>query len=151
MLIRENIGSSQLRLGELSDASMSQSEGERREKERLWGSIADWCSLRNVQQNCQEEQPQSYSRGSTCPPGVGLPHSVTSWVQSIGSTVVVYIQQQVSECIRGDPLSVALICRKSEAHLHRKHDGGAWWATVQAVTKSQTQLSDFTFAFKTVY
>ena len=24
-------------------------------------------------------------------------------------------------------------------------DGGAWWATVHGVTKSQTQLSDFTF------
>ena len=23
-------------------------------------------------------------------------------------------------------------------------DGGAWWATVHGVTKSQTQLSDFT-------
>lgn len=101
MLIRENIESSQLRLGELSDASMSQSEGERREKERIWGSIVDWCNLRNVQQNCQEERkPQSYSRGSMCPPGVGLPHSITSWVQSMGSTVMVDIQQQVSECIR---------------------------------------------------
>ena len=26
-------------------------------------------------------------------------------------------------------------------------DGGAWWATVDGVTKSQTQLSDFTFTF----
>ena len=24
-------------------------------------------------------------------------------------------------------------------------DGGAWWATVHGVTKSRTQLSDFTF------
>ena len=24
-------------------------------------------------------------------------------------------------------------------------DGGAWWATVHGVAKSQTQLSDFTF------
>ena len=24
-------------------------------------------------------------------------------------------------------------------------DGGAWWAAVQGVTKSQTRLSDFTF------
>ena len=28
--------------GELSDASMSYSEGERREKGKLWGSIVDW-------------------------------------------------------------------------------------------------------------
>ena len=26
-------------------------------------------------------------------------------------------------------------------------DGGAWWAAVHGVTKSQTQLSDFTFIF----
>ena len=26
-------------------------------------------------------------------------------------------------------------------------DGGAWWATVHGVSKSQTQLSDFTFIF----
>ena len=26
-------------------------------------------------------------------------------------------------------------------------DGGAWWAAVHGVAKSQTQLSDFTFAF----
>ena len=27
-------------------------------------------------------------------------------------------------------------------------DGGVWWATVHGVTKSQTQLSDFTFTFR---
>ena len=26
-------------------------------------------------------------------------------------------------------------------------DGGAWWAVVYGVTKSQAQLSDFTFTF----
>ena len=26
-------------------------------------------------------------------------------------------------------------------------DGGSWWATVHGVTKSRTQLSDFTFTF----
>ena len=26
-------------------------------------------------------------------------------------------------------------------------DGGAWWATVHGVAKSQTQLNDFTFTF----
>ena len=26
-------------------------------------------------------------------------------------------------------------------------DGGAWWAAVLGVTKSQTRLSDFTFTF----
>ena len=28
--------------------------------------------------------------------------------------------------------------------LENSMDGGAWWATVHGVTKSQTQLSDFT-------
>ena len=27
-------------------------------------------------------------------------------------------------------------------------DGGAWWATVHGIAKSRTQLSDFTFTFK---
>ena len=27
-------------------------------------------------------------------------------------------------------------------------DGGAWWATVHGVSKSQTRLSDFTFTFQ---
>jgi len=27
-------------------------------------------------------------------------------------------------------------------------DGGAWWATVHEVTKSQTRLSNFTFTFQ---
>ena len=31
--------------------------------------------------------------------------------------------------------------------LENPMDGGAWWAAVHGVTKSQTQLSDFTFTF----
>ena len=31
--------------------------------------------------------------------------------------------------------------------LENSMDGGAWWATVHRVSKSQTQLSDFTFTF----
>ena len=31
--------------------------------------------------------------------------------------------------------------------LENPMDGGAWWATVHRVTKSWTQLSDFTFTF----
>ena len=31
--------------------------------------------------------------------------------------------------------------------LENPMDGGAWWAAVHAVAKSQTQLSDFTFIF----
>ena len=31
--------------------------------------------------------------------------------------------------------------------LENPMNGGAWWAAVHGVTKSQTQLSDFTFTF----
>ena len=31
--------------------------------------------------------------------------------------------------------------------LENPMDGGVWWAAVHGVTKSQTQLSDFTFTF----
>ena len=31
--------------------------------------------------------------------------------------------------------------------LENPMDGGAWWATVHAVAKSRTRLSDFTFTF----
>ena len=31
--------------------------------------------------------------------------------------------------------------------LENRMDGGAWWAAVHGVTKSQTRLSDFTFTF----
>ena len=31
--------------------------------------------------------------------------------------------------------------------LENPTDGGAWWATLHGVAKSQTQLSDFTFTF----
>ena len=31
--------------------------------------------------------------------------------------------------------------------LENSMDGGAWWATVHGVTKSQTRLSDFSFTF----
>ena len=33
------------------------------------------------------------------------------------------------------------------ACLENPMDGGAWWAAVHGVTKSRTQLSDFTFTF----
>ena len=33
--------------------------------------------------------------------------------------------------------------------LENPMDGGAWWATLHRVTKSQTQLSDFTFSYDT--
>ena len=38
--------------------------------------------------------------------------------------------------------------RSSTGSLENPMDGGAWWAAVHGVTKSQTQLSDFTFTFQ---
>ena len=35
--------------------------------------------------------------------------------------------------------------------LESPKDGGTWWATVHGVTKSQTQLSDFTFTSFFIY
>ena len=35
----------------------------------------------------------------------------------------------------------------SSTRLENPMDGGAWWATVHGVTKSQTRLSDFAFTF----
>ena len=33
------------------------------------------------------------------------------------------------------------------SYLENPMDGGAWWAAVHGVAKSQTRLSDFTFTF----
>ena len=35
--------------------------------------------------------------------------------------------------------------------LENSTDGGAWWATVYRVTKSQTRLSDFTFSLAVMF
>ena len=35
--------------------------------------------------------------------------------------------------------------------LENPMDGGAWWATVHGVAKSQTQLSNFTFTFTMIH
>ena len=43
----------------------------------------------------------------------------------------------------GNPLQHS--CRENPV------DRGPWWATVQGVAKSQTQLSDFTFTFFLMY
>ena len=42
-----------------------------------------------------------------------------------------------------DPLEKGMATH-SFSCLENPMDGGAWWATVHGVTKSQTQLSDFT-------
>ena len=50
--------------------------------------------------------------------------------------------QNLGQCFRegnGTPLQ--------HSCLENPMDGGAWWAAVRGVTKSQTQLNDFTFTF----
>ena len=44
-------------------------------------------------------------------------------------------------CIEGNGNPLQCSC------LENPRDGGAWWAAVYGVTKSQTQLSDFPFTF----
>ena len=60
-----------------------------------------------------------------------------------------------SSCNAGDPGSIPGLGRSPEGNgnpiqyfcLENSMDRGAWQATVLGVTKSQTQLSDFTFGF----
>ena len=65
-----------------------------------------------------------------------------------GSSVV-----KASACNVGDPGSIPRLGRSpgegngnplQYSFLENPMDGGAWWATVHGVTKSQTRLSDFT-------
>ena len=51
---------------------------------------------------------------------------------------ILYINAYVGEG-NGTPLQYSC--------LENPMDGGAWWAAVHGVTKSQTRLSDFTFTF----
>ena len=54
-----------------------------------------------------------------------------TWLQSLG---------------REDPLEKEMATHSSIlAWRINPMDGGAWWATVHGITKSQTRLSDFTF------
>ena len=50
-------------------------------------------------------------------------------------------QQQPAADREGDGTPLQYSC------LENPMDGGAWWAAVHGVAKSQTQLSDFTFTF----
>ena len=61
----------------------------------------------------------------------------------------------MSACNAGDPGSIPGSGRSPEGNgnplqyscLENPMDRGAWWATVHGVSKSRTQLSDFTFTF----
>ena len=57
------------------------------------------------------------------------------WVQSRGQGDS--LEQKIATHSNGTPLQCSC--------LENPMDGGAWWAAVHRVTKSQTRLSDFTF------
>ena len=71
----------------------------------------------------------------TCHPNLGLPSPppetgmMGSWVQKVA----------LGGEGNGNPLQYSC--------LENPMDGGAWWATVHGVAKSQTRLSNFTFTF----
>ena len=46
---------------------------------------------------------------------------------------------------REDPLEKEMAIHSSNSCQENPMDGGAWWAAVHGVAKSQTRLSDFTF------
>ena len=50
-------------------------------------------------------------------------------------------------CVIGADLEKAMAPHSSTLGLENPMDGGAWWAAVHGVSKSQTRLSDFTFTF----
>ena len=61
---------------------------------------------------------------------------------------------EASACNAGDPVSIHGSGRSSGegngnplqySCMENPMDGGAWWATVHEITKSRTQLSNFTF------
>ena len=59
-----------------------------------------------------------------------LPAVQETWVRSLG---------------REDPLEKEMAAHSSTLAWKNPMDGGAWWAAVHGVAKSQTRLSDFTF------
>ena len=62
-------------------------------------------------------------------------------------TIVITIVNSCCMDIRLYVLSVHLLLGLTRGFLENPMDGGAWWAAVHGVTKSETRLSDFTFTF----
>ena len=61
-----------------------------------------------------------------------LPAMQETWVRSLGQE---------------NPLEKEMATHSSILAWRIPVEGGAWWAIVHGVTKSQTRLSDFTFTF----
>ena len=58
-----------------------------------------------------------------------------TWVRSLGR------EDPLEKEMAGNGNTLQYSC------LENPMDGGAWWATVHGVAKSQTRLSEFTFTF----
>ena len=71
-----------------------------------------------------------------CIPGIWLTEEERKWTWKGGISLCLY-----SMVREGDGTPLQYSC------LENPMDGGAWWAAVHGVTKSWTQLSDFTFTF----
>ena len=67
----------------------------------------------------------------------GSPVALTIW--TFVRKVISLLFNTLSRFVNGTPLQYSC--------LENPMDGGAWWAAVHGVAKSQTQLSDFTFTF----
>ena len=64
-------------------------------------------------------------------------------ISFLRSSISSFLKRRYSTCLvregNGTPLQYSC--------LENPMDGGAWWAAVHGVAKSQTRLSDFTFTF----
>ena len=81
-----------------------------------------------------------FSRQEYCN-GVPLPSLIALTRRTFVGKVIALLFNMLSRLVigegNGNPLQYSC--------LENLMDGGAWWATVHGVAKSQTQLSDFTF------
>ena len=60
-------------------------------------------------------------------------------------------ESRVRSLDREDPLDEGNGNPLRCSNLENSMDGGAWWATVDGVTKSQTRLNDFSLTFNKIY
>ena len=68
----------------------------------------------------------------------------TDWTKSEREKqyhILTHVCVLMAICVKGNGTPLQHSC------LENPMDGGAWWAAVHGVTKSRTQLSDFTFTF----